>query len=139
MAQSPSKVIKLEEASNRPNLVQKIERPAERASKYAGFSEEERDSLAISVTEIANNAIHHGNKNDPRKKVRVNIRARPGEVRVVIRDQGSGFDPDRLSNPLDPDNLLRESGRGIFICKSLMDEVKFDFSKGGTEITSSCA
>ena len=54
---------------------------------------------------------------------------------MTVRDEGAGFNPDNLSNPLDPENLLRESGRGVFIMRSLMDEVRFDFSKGGTEVT----
>jgi len=135
MAHVPSKTFKLAAASDRVNLVQEIESLTEQASIHAGLAEEERDSLAISVTEIANNAIIHGNRRDPKKKVFVNVRAKAGEVRVVIRDQGGGFEPDKLSNPLDPENLLRESGRGVFIVRSLMDEVNFDFSRGGTEIT----
>lgn len=108
---------------------------AEQSAQLAGLSEEERDSLAIAVTEVGNNAIIHGNKRDPDKQVHLDIAVRDGEVRVVIRDEGAGFNPEALSNPLDPENLLRESGRGVFIVRSLMDEVDFDFSKGGTEIT----
>lgn len=135
MAQGKNKSFSLVAASDQPDLIHEIERLAEKASNHAGFSEEERDSLAIAVTEIGNNAINHGNKRDPRKKVFVDITTKPGEVRVVIRDQGAGFDPEQLSNPLDPENLLRESGRGVFIVRSLMDEVFFDFSKGGAETT----
>jgi serine/threonine-protein kinase RsbW len=108
---------------------------AERSAQLAGLSDEERDSLAIAVTEVGNNAIIHGNKRDPDKQVHLHITVNEGEIRVVIRDEGPGFNPDTLSNPLDPENLLRESGRGVFIVRSLMDEVSFDFSKGGTEIT----
>ena len=115
--------------------IEKIERLAEQASSLAGFNEEEKDSVAIATTEIANNAIMHGNKKDPKKKVFVTIKVRGSEVRITIRDQGNGFDPDKLSNPLDPENLLRESGRGVFIVRSLMDDVSYDFSKGGTQVT----
>ncbi|MCG3155423.1 MAG: Serine-protein kinase RsbW [bacterium] len=135
MAHGKNTTYNLVATSDQPDLIHEIERLAEKASRLAGFTEEERDSLAIAVTEIGNNAINHGNKRDPRKKVFVDITASAGEVRVVIRDEGPGFNPDHLSNPLDPENLLRESGRGVFIVRSLMDEVHFDFTRGGTETT----
>lgn len=134
MVSSSGKKFKLVLAS-KPEAIEEIERLAEQAANFAGFNEEEQDSLAIAVTEIGNNAIIHGNRNNPKKKVFVDVSVDDGEVRVRIRDQGGGFDPDALSNPLDPENLLRESGRGIFIVRSLMDEVSYNFSKNGTEVT----
>jgi serine/threonine-protein kinase RsbW len=134
MISSSDKNFKLVLASQ-SEAIEEIERLAAEAAVLADFSQEEQDSLAIAVTEIANNAIVHGNKRDPGKKVFVNIAVNGGEVRMTVRDQGVGFDPDKLSNPLDPENLLRESGRGVFIVRSLMDEVLYDFSKGGTEVT----
>lgn len=135
MAKVPPKTFTLVAPSNRKGLIQEIEDLAEQAAAYAGLAEDERDSLAIAITEVGNNAIVHGNKRDPLKKVYLTIIAGPQGVEVVIRDEGSGFNPEQLSNPLDPENLLRESGRGVFIMRSLMDEVRFDFSKGGTEVT----
>ncbi len=135
MAHENATTFSLVAPSNRPNLLQEIESMAERSAVLAGLSEEERDSLAIAVTEVGNNAIIHGNKRDPNKQVHLNIDVHDGEICVVIRDEGVGFNPDTLSNPLDPENLLRENGRGIFIVRSLMDEIRFDFAKGGTEIT----
>lgn len=134
MIPSSDKNFKLVLAS-KSEAVEQIEQLAAQAATLAGFSQEEQDSLAIAVTEIANNAIVHGNKRDAGKKVFVNIAVNGGEIRMTIRDQGVGFDPDKLSNPLDPENLLRESGRGVFIVRSLMDEVLYDFTKGGTEVT----
>jgi serine/threonine-protein kinase RsbW len=121
--------------ASKPEAVEEIEKLAAEAANTAGFNQEEQDSLAIAVTEIANNAVIHGNKRDPRKKVFVTIDVVDAEVRLSIRDEGKGFNPDALSNPLDPENLLRESGRGVFIVRSLMDEISYDFSKGGTQVT----
>jgi serine/threonine-protein kinase RsbW len=121
--------------ASKPEAVEEIEKLAAEAANIAGFNQEEQDSLAIAVTELANNAVIHGNKRDPNKKVYVTVDVVDAEVRLTIRDEGKGFNPDTLSNPLDPENLLRESGRGVFIVRSLMDEISYDFSKGGTQVT----
>lgn len=114
--------------------IESVEKMAERAADKMKFSEEERDSLAIAVTEAVNNAIIHGNKQDRRKRVNLRFEFEDEKLIVKIKDQGTGFNPDRISDPLAPENLLKESGRGVFILSTLMDEVKFNFDKG-TEIT----
>lgn len=114
--------------------IESVEKMAERAADKMKFSEEERDSLAIAVTEAVNNAIIHGNKQDRRKRVNLRFEFEDEKLIVKIKDQGTGFNPDLISDPLAPENLLKESGRGVFILSTLMDEVKFNFDKG-TEIT----
>ncbi len=114
--------------------IEAVEKMAERAADKMKFSEEERDSLAIAVTEAVNNAIIHGNKQDRRKRVNLRFDFEGEKLIVKIKDQGTGFNPDKISDPLAPENLLKESGRGVFILSTLMDEVKFNFDKG-TEIT----
>jgi len=114
--------------------IEAVEKMAERAADKMKFSEEERDSLAIAVTEAVNNAIIHGNKQDRRKRVNLRFEFEDEKLIVKIKDQGTGFNPDLISDPLAPENLLKESGRGVFILSTLMDEVKFNFDKG-TEIT----
>lgn len=111
-----------------------VEKVAEKAADAMNFNEEEKDSLAIAVTEAVNNAIIHGNKKDIKKKVRVKFVLQENKLVVTVKDEGKGFDPDSISDPLAPENLLKESGRGIFILSTLMDEVKFNFRKNGTEI-----
>ena len=92
--------------------------------------------IAISVTEIVTNAVNHGNKNDPRKNVTVTVKLDKKSVTIRVEDQGGGFDSEHLENPLDEKNLLKEAGRGVFIVKSLMDEVKFEtVPKAGTVVT----
>ena len=121
--------------ASKSEAVEEIEKLAAEAATIAGFNQEEQDSLAIAVTELANNAVIHGNQRDPNKKIYVTVGVVDAEVRLIIRDEGNGFNPETLSNPLDPENLLRESGRGVFIVRSLMDEISYDFSKGGTQVT----
>ena len=114
------------------NNVQKVEKITEKIAKYMNFSEEERDSLAISVTEIVGNAIVHGNKKDKSKKVTVAFEYKDDTITVAIQDEGEGFNERTIANPLEPENLLKESGRGIFIVRALMDQVDFIRSKKGT-------
>ena len=113
--------------------IEAVERMAERAADKMKFNEEEKDSLAIAVTEAVNNAIIHGNGQDKRKRVHIRFRFEENSLQVSIRDQGKGFNPEKISDPLAPENLLKESGRGVFILSTLMDDVKFAFDNG-TEI-----
>ena len=87
--------------------------------------------LAIAVTELVNNAIKHGNKKDESKRVTVLLKIRDGEAEATISDEGTGFNPDNIPNPVAEENLLKEIGRGIFIVRSLMDNVEFVFPHGG--------
>jgi serine/threonine-protein kinase RsbW len=90
--------------------------------------------VAISVTELANNAIMHGNKNNPEKTVDVEIKLLTDEVEITVTDEGSGFDESIIPDPLSNDNILKETGRGIFIVRSLMDKVIFSTGKSGNSI-----
>jgi serine/threonine-protein kinase RsbW len=81
------------------------------------------------------NAIQHGNKLDRDKSVDICFDIKPDQLAILVKDQGSGFQVDDLPNPLDPENLLKPSGRGIFYIRSFMDEVEFRaLSQGGMEV-----
>ena len=82
--------------------------------------------IELALQEALANAVRHGCEGDPRKFVHCTVTYRePGDVRIVVRDPGRGFDLKDVSNPLDGDNLLKENGRGIFLMNQLMDEVRF--------------
>jgi len=114
--------------------IPKVEKYTEKIAKSINFSEEERDSLAISITEIVSNAISHGNKKDKNKKVIINYKLTPNTMTITVQDEGKGFNVNKIADPLDPQNLLKESGRGIYIVRTLMDKVEFEFNKIGTLI-----
>lgn len=101
-----------------------------------GFGAEESivADIAISVSELVNNAILHGNKSTLEKAVTVTISKADSEVAITVADQGGGFDPSSVENPIDDANLMKEVGRGLFIVKSLMDKVDIDASNAGTTI-----
>lgn len=111
-----------------------IEKLSNDIADKMGLSEDQHDNLSIAVTEAVGNAIVHGNKKDPKKKVRIQVEIKKDRVKIAVTDQGKGFKPDELADPLDPENLLRESGRGIFILKALMDDVSWKFTDEGTTL-----
>ena len=108
------------------NYLREVDEFVEEKLQEQGINPSLVADIAISVTEVVTNAVCHGNKNDPHKKVFISLKIDKDQVTVKIVDQGGGFDPRHLVNPLDEKNLLKEAGRGVFIVKSLMDEVKFE-------------
>lgn len=90
--------------------------------------------IAISVSELVNNAILHGNRSAPDKNVTVTISRANSSVSIAVADQGDGFNPESIENPIEDDNLLKEVGRGIFIVRALMDKVEITASPRGTTI-----
>jgi serine/threonine-protein kinase RsbW len=99
------------------------------------LGEDARHWIGLAVREAVANAIKHGNLADPDKQVEVEVALESGEVVVSIRDQGHGFEPDQVEDPLAPENLLRPGGRGIFYMRRLMDDVEYRFGpRGGTEV-----
>lgn len=104
----------------------------EEVAKMLSLSNDKKNNLAIAVTEAVGNAIVHGNKEDPDKKVYIEFRLRKSDIQVIVKDEGDGFDPDEIEDPLLPKNLLKERGRGIFILSELMDKVHYQFTKNGT-------
>lgn len=111
-----------------------IDRVTESIATEIDFTEDDRDNIAIAVTEVANNAIIHGNKLNSEKKVIISFYRDRDQLTIYVKDEGYGFNPKELGNPLDPDNLMKETGRGIFILRSLMDDVEFHTNSTGTEV-----
>jgi len=108
------------------------ERKLKAILKKLRLSESDKHNLLVSASEAVNNAVTHGNKNDPTKDVILDVDCLNNEITLAIEDQGGGFNPDNLPDPLLPENLLKPSGRGIHIMKSLMDNVSFEFTPHGT-------
>jgi serine/threonine-protein kinase RsbW len=130
-------------ANNRASLtlassiesVDLVERTAEEFAERAGFDEDSVPNIAMAVREAAVNAVIHGNSYDPTKQITATFESNPESLIVRITDQGPGLDPDSVPDPLAPENILRGSGRGIFLIKAFMDEVHFRQLHPGTELT----
>jgi serine/threonine-protein kinase RsbW len=114
--------------------VDKAEQTASRVATETGFNEEEVMQIAMAVREAAVNAVLHGNAYDPEKKVALEFERTTHDLVITIRDQGKGWDPASIPDPLAPENLLKTSGRGIFLIRSFMDNVEIHPSSTGTEI-----
>lgn len=108
-------------------------------SRLVGFDEDTLHWISIALRESVANAMKHGNKGDESKRVAVEFTAAPAghptELTIVVRDQGEGFEPENVADPLAPENLLKSSGRGIFLIRSFMDEVDLRRApEGGMEV-----
>lgn len=115
--------------------VSELEALAEKLAAQAGLDEDERFRVTMAVREAAVNAVLHGNEYDPAKKVTASFEITGNSLIFIICDEGKGLDPDTLPDPREPENLLRGTGRGIFLIRSFMDEVHFRRLHPGTELT----
>ena len=108
-------------------------------ARGVGLDEDSLHWVSVAIRESVINAIKHGNRNDTAKRVFVEFetatKADVPELAIRIRDQGEGFDPEQVANPLDAENLLKSSGRGIFLIRNFMDDVQLQRApEGGMEI-----
>jgi serine/threonine-protein kinase RsbW len=115
--------------------VHQVEQAAEQAANRAGFDEDTSSHIAMAVREAAVNAVLHGNAYDPNKHFTAAFETTSDDLIIRITDQGPGVNLDTLPDPLAPENILRGSGRGIFLIKAFMDEVDFRQTHPGTQVT----
>jgi serine/threonine-protein kinase RsbW len=113
--------------SSRFENIELVQVIAEHLCENAGVDEDGSHWIGMAVREAVANAIKHGNKLDVRKKVNATFELRGFELEITISDEGVGFDPEKVSDPLNPQNLMKTSGRGIFYMKTFMDQVSYSF------------
>jgi len=115
--------------------VEVAEEITRRVSSTAGFDEDDQHKIDMAVHESLINAIWHGNKNDPSKHVWLRFEIFSDRLEIRVRDQGNGYDPRGLPDPLSQENLLNVSGRGIFLIRTFMDDFRVESRTGeGTEV-----
>ena len=115
--------------------VNKAEEMADQIAAQSGFDEDIRGGISMAVREAMINAVLHGNAYDPAKRVNLPFEQNNRELIITIGDEGRGLEPDEIPDPLAPENLMKQSGRGIFLIRAFMDEVRFRKLEPGTEIT----
>jgi len=117
-----------------PRNIGKVEAFLHEVGQAVKLNEIQLHKLMVALTEAVNNAILHGNKSDPDKTVALTCEVKEGGLSIRVRDRGGGFKPESVENPLKEENLLRESGRGIFLMRTLMDKVDFARTPEGMEV-----
>ena len=118
-----AKLIRLEftSAFEMLDLVQIV---GDAVAREVGLDDDSIHWVGVALRESVINAIKHGNRNVTEKHVFVEFEARPLGLMIRVRDEGEGFDPETVADPLSPENLLKSSGRGIFLIRSFMDDVR---------------
>ena len=113
-----------------PNDIRSIEHAVEYVMRHCStccnYARRFNLNFRVGLTEALSNAMLYGNASDPEKRVRVEVTVKVEEVAVRVTDQGVGFDPTSIPDPTLPDNISKSRGRGIFLMRSLMDEVRFN-------------
>jgi serine/threonine-protein kinase RsbW len=117
-----------------PSRVESVEEAAVMAAKLAmqfGMDNNLLFGIDLAVREAVANAIKHGNQEDETKTVLVSFSKLATAFEIIVKDEGAGFDVSQLPDPTDPSNLLKSSGRGIFLMKNFMDEVNLTSHPSG--------
>ena len=114
--------------------IDSAEEKATRIATELGFADDEIMQISMAVREAAVNAVLHGNAYAPDKKVTIAFERTGTDLVITIKDQGKGMDLSKIPDPLAPENLLKTSGRGIFLMRSFMDAVEIRPTQAGTEL-----
>ncbi len=120
-------------------MVDFVQIVSDHMGRSVGLDEDSLHWVGVAIRESVINAIKHGNRHDAAKHVFVEFEATTveavPELSIRVRDQGEGFEPEEVANPLAPENLLKSSGRGIFLIRNFMDDVQLQrVPEGGMEI-----
>ncbi len=121
------------EIESTPNNLITVEEFVNYFAVELGLDQEKINGLLLAVTEATTNAIIHGNKNNKLKLVRIFVYVDGGTVTIKIKDEGKGFDPSIVPDPTDPENLLKDSGRGLYLMRVYMDGLTYNQTPEGTE------
>lgn len=112
-----------------PSLIENItiiESFIDNAKEKFDISDDIYGNIMISVTECVSNAIIHGNKEDPKKSVNLELKFYEDQIKFIVTDTGEGYDYNHLNDPTSPENLEKSGGRGVFLMKHLCDDIAFE-------------
>jgi len=123
----------LEISSDPSNLIT-VEEFINFTASEAGIDTARMPGLLLAITEGTTNAIIHGNKKSPDKNVIIDAEIDDSTLTYRIKDQGAGFIPENVPDPTEPENLLKDSGRGLYLMRIYADEIKYNITEKGTEL-----
>lgn len=121
------------EIESDPNNLITVEEFVHYFATEAGLDEEKISNLLLCITEAITNAIIHAHKKDKSKIVKIDVTTDNEEIKIVVKDQGKGFDPSKIPDPTHPDNLLKDSGRGLYLMRIFLKELSYNITPSGTE------
>lgn len=132
MAKSNTKKLVL---SSKFEEMEQLEPFIEELQEWAHFDDEDSGRIMLTLSEAVNNAIMHGNEENPDKQVFIltKLDKANNTLQISIEDEGNGFDPNEIPDPLKEENLLNEGGRGVYLIKQYADDIQF--SKSGRKVT----
>lgn len=135
MKSADARTVRLDIAS-RIEMLDMVQAVLNHLCGVVGFNEEAIHYMSVAIRESVVNAMKHGNKLDEGKRVTLEFVLQAGALEVKVQDEGAGFDPALVPDPVAEENLLKAYGRGIFFMKSFMDDVVYSFpERGGTTVT----
>jgi serine/threonine-protein kinase RsbW len=121
------------EIESDPNNLITVEEFINYFAKDLGLDDDKLSALLLAVTEATTNAIIHANKSDKSKLVQITAKVIDGKLYVIIKDEGPGFQPEEVPDPTNPENLLKDSGRGLYLMRVYMDDLRYNITPEGTE------
>jgi serine/threonine-protein kinase RsbW len=121
------------EVESNPNNLIIVEEFVNFFAVELGLDEEKINGLLLAVTEATTNAMIHGNKNNSLKLVRIYVTVENSVITIKVKDEGVGFDPAKVPDPTNPENLLKDSGRGLYLMRVYMDSMDINVTPEGTE------
>ncbi|MDG2369590.1 MAG: ATP-binding protein [Flavobacteriales bacterium] len=124
--------IKFPSQANNIRLVEKL---VDDVCAEIGVNEDKYGNILIALTEAVNNAIHHGNRLDPKKLTTIHCQQKNEKLTFLIKDEGLGFDYENLPDPTDPKNIEKPDGRGIYLMKHLSDSISFEDNGSSIELS----
>lgn len=128
-SKSPNHVIEIPSSAGE---VHRVQCAVQEEMKRFGYDDDTCFAVKLAIEESVVNAMRHGNKFDPRLKVKVRYEVTDREVRIHVHDEGRGFDPAKVPDPTREENLAKPHGRGIMLMRAYMDEVAY--TESGTEV-----
>jgi serine/threonine-protein kinase RsbW len=132
MKSLPARTVKLDIAS-RLDMLDMVQTVVMHLAGVVGFDDDATHYLSVALRESVVNAIKHGNAGDESRRVALDFVLHQRAIEIRVQDEGTGFDPGGVPDPVAPENLLKADGRGIFFMRSFMDEVRYTFpARGGT-------
>ena len=118
-----------------PDLLPELEEYIINIANDSNLNKDKINNLALSFSEAISNSMLHGNKLDKNKTVTITVTVDENMLSISLKDEGKGFDIKSVPDPTQPENILKDSGRGIHIMKNFLDDLKYNFTPTGTEIT----